>query len=162
MSVSAQYGSTLRVTETLPDALLSSTGNKVLHNGLDSEETFNATTTVPATTVSSFNKTMSSGAATIDLRALTGVNGAAIDGNGLKVQCAKFRNKTTNANNITIVGGASNGFLIFGTAGTITLPPGGEILLYLKDQSSDIDATHKTIDISGTGSQVLECLIVMG
>lgn len=162
MPVSAVYTSKVTVSEELADAYLSSSKKTIDHNGLDTSLTLNAGSSVPATKVASFEKAMSGGAGTIDFRALVGTNGGAVDGNGLKVQVIKLRNKSTNANAITIVPGASNGLNLFGAAFSITLSPGQEITAYLKDQGTDIDATHKTIDISGTSAQVLEVIVVMG
>lgn len=161
MPVSVEYVSKLTVTEYLTDALLEE-NSSVVHNGLDKEETLNAISAVPVTQNATFEKAMTSGAATIDLRALVGTNAGAVDGNGLKVNAIKLVNKSTNANAITIVGGASSGYLLFGTAGSIVLSPGDEILCRFKDSRPDIDSTHKTIDISGTGSQVLQVEVVMG
>lgn len=162
MTVAVTYASTVTVVETLGDTYLGSGAKSVTHNGLNSAETLNAGSTVPATKVASFEKAMSGGAGTIDFRALIGTNAGAVDGNGLKIQLIKLRNKSTNANAITIVPGASNGLNLFGAAFSVTLSPGQEITAYLKDQGTDIDATHKTIDISGTLAQVLEVIVVMG
>ena len=162
MSVSVNYVSSITVTETLTDQYLSSSDSTLTFNGLNTDTTLTSITSVPVTMHASGRKTMSAGAGTIDLRALPSTNAVSIDGNGLKVQAFKFRNLSTNANNITITAGASNGYLILGTAGSIILYPGCEVQCYLKDQAADIDATHKTIDIAGTVSQILEYEIVMG
>jgi len=100
------------------------------------------------------------GALSIDLRALRTVNGGSGDGNGLKVQGFYFKN--LGANVMTIVGGASNGYLIFGTSGSVKVQPGGVLVLSCNDASADVDDTHKTIDISGTGSQTFECALILG
>jgi hypothetical protein len=164
MSVSAAYASNITVTEILTNNVdYASASNKdIVYNGLNYSVTIDGGTTVPATAVAAFPQALIAGAATIDLRALVGTNGVAVDGNGLKVQMAKFRNKSTNANSITLTFGASNGYLLFGSGWQIILLPGQEFMAYLKDQAPDIDATHKTIDITGTLAQVLECILVLG
>lgn len=163
MPVSAAYESKLTVTETLADTFLNTNSKSVKYDGMNTALTLDANSSPAVVTKSAaFEKAMSSGAGTIDFRALVGTNGGAIDGNGLKVQAIKLINKANNANAITIVPGASNGLNLFGAAFSITLSPGQEITAYFKEQGTDIDATHKTIDISGTGSQVLQVIVVMG
>lgn len=162
MSVSAVVTSRLTVTETVSDTYVSASDNTLTFSGLDTNVTLNAGSDVPATTHAAWAVTMSGGAATIDLRAMTGANGAAIDGNGLKVQACKFRNKTDNANTITITEGASNGYALLGAGFTLDLTPGQWVQLFLNEDAPNVSGTDKTIDISGTGSQVLEVQFVLG
>lgn len=62
----------------------------------------------------------------------------------------------------TIVEGASNGYELLGNAWSIVLQPGQQFGAYLKDAAPDIGASAKTIDISGTGSQALDVVLVIG
>jgi len=165
MSVSVSYSSNLTVTETLTDGLIAASSNSVSFSGANTAGTFIAGTSgTPCTKRGSAAVTglvtLSTGAATIDLTALVGTGGAAVDGTGLKVQFAKFKNTAAAA--MTIVGGASNGYLLFGASGSVIVPPGGEMLLKFSDGTPDIDATHKTLDITGTGSQAMLVEFVMG
>lgn len=162
MAVAVTYASTLTVVETVADTYVASGDNTLTYNGMNSSGTYNSGTATPVTKHASFQQALTTGAATIDLRALTGPNGATVDGNGLKVQFVKFRNKSTNANSMTLTFGASNPYDLFGSTFVLTLAPGQEFLAFLKEGAPDIDATNKTIDVSGTGSQILECEIVMG
>lgn len=161
MPVSVSYAANVSVTETLTDTYLAA-NSSVLHNGLNNAVTLNSGTTPPATMVADFALTLSSGAGTIDLRALTSTNAKTIDGNGLKVQVVKLRNKSTNSNPMTLTTGATNGYELLGPSWSIVLQVGAEIQLFLNDASPDIAAADKTIDVAGTGSQVLECLFVLG
>ena len=61
-------------------------------------------------------------------------------------------NPAANANSITIVKGATNGYAGFGAAFSITLAPGESVQL---DGSSALSATNCTLDISGTLAQTL-------
>lgn len=141
--------------EELSDESLSSTAKRVTHS------TFNKTITPsPATMISCDVYALSTGAKTIDLRAIYTVGAAVGDANGLKVQGFFFENLGANA--MTIVGGASNGYLIFGTSGSVVIQPGGCMALFTNDGSADIDSTHKTIDVSGTGSQTFKCGFIFG
>lgn len=113
-----------------------------------------------------FKVTLTAGAAVIDLTALPDVAGNQ-NFSGLKVQAIKFRNLSANA--ITVGKGASNGLglLASDAAWTIPIPPAlagvpGEVVLVLPEGTPDVDSTHKTIDVTGTGTDVLNCTIVGG
>lgn len=165
MSVSVSYTSNLTVTETVSDGLVSSSANTLSFNGANTSGTFIASTSgTPCAKRGSASLaglvTLSGGAATIDLTALVGSNGAVVTGDGLKVQFAKFKNTAAAA--MVVVGGASNGYLLFGASGSLTIPPGGEMLMKFSDGTPDIDSTHKTLDITGTASQTMLIEFVMG
>ncbi len=164
MPIAATIAMSITGVETLDtavDPFVSSSDQTVTQTHAKAA-TLNAGTTPPVTKQAAFKKTMTAGAATIDLRSLVGTNGAAVDGNGLKVQAFKFKNPSTNANSITITFGASNPYLLLGTDFLITLAPGQEVMGYLHDAAPDIASGAKEIDISGTLAQVLECYFLMG
>ena len=105
--------------------------------------TFSAGTTI---TVVQTTKAMVAGAATIDFT-------AAPYSGGTKTPIRVFlMNPAANANSITIVKGATNGYAGFGAAFSITLAPGESVQL---DGSSALSATNCTLDISGTLAQTL-------
>lgn len=166
MSVSAVLTTSLTVTETpdvnVPFADASPANNRVVHDVLNESVTLNAGSTPAASQVAGFQKALSSGAATIDLTALVGTEGRAIDGTGLKVRMAKFRNPVANANPITLTFGASNAYLLLGSGWKIILAPGQSVTLYLKDGAPAIGSSTKAIDLAGTGAQALDCLLVLG
>lgn len=145
----------ITATELIADDTLSTSARTVQHTLFDE-----SITPSPATIFSGKVYSLSGGAASVDLRALRTVGGGSGDGNGLKVQGFYFKNLGANA--MTIVGGASNGYLIFGTSGSVVVQPGGALCIYHADASADIDATHKTIDVSGTGTQTFECAVILG
>ncbi len=152
---------TLTVVETIStadaaDATLSFTS-------LNESDSFTSGSSVPVTKHANFSQAMTAGAATINFRLLPGNTvDEVVDGNGLKVQFAWFRNKSTNANDITITFGGSNPYLLLGAAFLFKLKVGQAVRIALNEAAPDIDDTHKTIDITGTLSQVLECAFVMG
>lgn len=162
MAVSAVITAAITATETVADTFASASDNTVTYNGLNTSFTIDALSTVPATKQAAYEVTMADGAATIDLTALVGAAGAAVSGTGLKVQAVIFKNKATNANVISIADGASNGYQLFGNGWLIELPVGGFVLGYLKDLAPDVGGSAKTIDVSGTGSQVLQVQFVLG
>lgn len=162
MSVSVTYAATCTVAETLANNTGSAPASTrvVTHTDYNETASLTAATTPPVTTVAAFLLTLTAGAATIDLRALTGTNGASTDGNGLKVQILRFKN--LGANIMTLTPGASNGIDLLGSASSLAVPAGGHFMMYFNDASPDISSTDKTIDVAGTGSQTAEVTIVMG
>jgi hypothetical protein len=161
MAVSVTYGATCTIAETLPTNTGSAAAatRVVTHSEYNEAATLTAVTTPPVTLQASFLLTLTAGAASVDLRALTGTNGASVDGNGLKVQIVRVKN--LGANSMTIATGASNGHAgVFGAGNVIAA--GGHEMIYTNDTGDDISATDKTWDVTGTGSQTSEWTIVMG
>lgn len=164
MSVQATYASNCTVVETLANNTASAPDatRKVTHSNFNTAVTLNSGSTPPATKVAAFEVALTAGSGSIDLTALTGTNGEAVDGSGLRVQAIKIRNKSTNANAISIAKGASNGYDGFGANFKITLAVGADAMLLSQDAGSDISGTNKIFDLVGTGSQVLQVLVVLG
>ena len=164
MSISVDLQAVLTVVETLSGSRPFAVDAKarVTHDQLNIEKTLGAGTTPPATKVAAFQKALSAGAATIDLAALVGTNGAALDGTGLRVQAILLKNPATNANAITVAIGASNGYDGLGADFSITLQPDAHALIFANNSGGYIGPTKKTLDLSGTLAQVLDVIIVMG
>lgn len=101
------------------------------------------------------------GAATIDLTALVRGNLPNADWTGLKVQLMVFQNPTGNGA-ITIVQGATNPFLLFGTGGSVIVEPGGFYMAFSPEVHPDISASVRDIDISGTASEILNVILLAG
>lgn len=162
MPVSVAYAATATVTETLGNNTGSApAGSRVVtHTEYNETATLNGASTPPATQVAEFLLTLSTGAATIDLRALEGTNDAVVDGNGLKVQIVRIKN--LGANPMIFKGGAATPHNMFGTTDGQTVFPGAHIMIFSNDGGDDIDATHKHWDVTGTGAQTAEITIVMG
>ena len=161
MAVSVVYALNETIVETLPGNTGSApdASRKVTHTNYDVNGTLASGTTPPATLCALFPLVLSSGAATIDLRALVGTNAAVIDGNGLRPQIVRFKN--LGANVMTVATGASNGHNFF-TSGGAKVFPGSAMEIVSNDGGEDIDATHKTWDVTGTGSQTMEVTVVLG
>ena len=163
MTVNINYQSKITAVETL-EANVDSLGTdkQVTHNQFDTTKALTSGTTPPVTKIAASVQALTAGAATIDLTNLLGVNGAVVDGTGLKVQILKIKNKAESANPISIAPGASNGYDIFGADFKVTLQPGQEATLYGNDATPDIAAEDKTLDLAGTGAQECEIIVVMG
>ena len=163
MTVAASYTANLTVTESLPNQpLVNLSSDSVQYSGLNTSLSLSGTSTPPASVVGILAQALTSGAATIDLTNVPGTNGVAVSGNGLKIRAVKFANPASNANPITIKFGAANPYLLFGASWSIILQPGQEFLAYLKDAAPAIGSGSKNIDLAGTGTQVLNVLILMG
>lgn len=155
ISVTEQLGSTA-------DPFVSASAKSTTTNGLSQSESLNASSTPPAALQGFDELALTAGAGTIDFRALPGLAGSIGDGNGMKVQAILLFNPATNANNMVISVGASNGYDLLGASMNITLKPGQWILAFLDDGAPDVSAGDRTIDIAGTGSQVLKYHVVLG
>lgn len=161
-TISLLYASTLTVTNTLTGDYIASGDNTFSVNGMNETGTLTASTGVPVTKQSSGQITMSGGAGELNLAALLGATAdETVVGTGLKVQAIKFRNKSTNANTITVAEGASNGYALLG-AFTMTLQPGQSVTILGNDATPDVASGDRIIDITGTGSQILEYQVVLG
>jgi hypothetical protein len=158
MAATLNYTSAFSVDETL-SSTPGSAAPTVKHAAFDKTATLYGTTTPPVTKVAFFEVTLSGGAATVNLAALSGTNGTTVDGTGLKVQAIRVEN--TGANSLTIAPGASNGIDLFGT-GSLVIPAGGHVVLYSSDGTPDIASGDRTLDLTGTGSQVSRWSVVMG
>lgn len=164
-TVQASFVSTLQVTETLDQTLnpAAPDGSRVLtYSNWNTSKLLSGATTPPVTATVNFQQALSTGAATIDLTAVPGANGVSQSLTGLKPRFIKLQNPATNANNITVAKGASNGYTPSGSAFSVTIVPGGELLMDLGANGLAIGSGAKTLDLTGTGSQALNVQIVAG
>lgn len=118
------------------------------------------TTAVPVTQQWQDTISLTAGAATVNLAALTYGNLAAKDFTGLKVQGIKIRNRSTNSAYLNIAAGATNGYNIFGanagTPGSVNLPVGMTIMLFADTTEGldDIAAADRTIDFASSDTDL--------
>ncbi len=154
----------LTVTETLSTNVPAASAPDIIHSAFNIARTNQtSSSTPPVTKIAAFEQALAAGAATIDLTSLTGTNGAAVTGEGLRVQYMLLVPKSTNTGVITISKGAANGYDGFGADFSIELPAGaGGALLINDDNGSDIAAGNKTLDLAGTLVESLQVVIVMG
>lgn len=165
-SCQVAYNSSVTVSEYIPETgtglATSQASRTVTHNAFDTVTTLTTGGSPDVTTVVSFNKAMSGGAATIDLTSLTGTNGATISASGLKLRILKAIAKSTNANVVTISDGASNGYTWCGSSWSLALKPGAQVLLYDSGQGDAVSGSVKTIDLAGTLAQSVDFIMVFG
>lgn len=163
MSLRAIFVSKVTLVPTYEGVYVSGSDNTITVNGLDESETYTGSTDVPVSKHAEGSKALSSGTATLDLAALPGQTAdETVNATGLKAQLVKLRNKATNANDITVSKGASNGHTLLGSSWEITLKPGQSVTLKGDEAGPDVASNNKTLDLTGTGSQELEYLFVFG
>src|SRR5215475_5914347 len=126
MAVNVSYTAGIAATETLDGGtgatdVQSGQGN-VVHNQWNQNIALTSVTTPATTKYASVAQALTAGAATVDLTALTGTNGAAVNANGLKLVAVRFQNPGSNP--ITVAKGASNGYTGLGASLSITIPAG--------------------------------------
>ncbi len=161
MSVTVNWALTVNTNETLETNVDASGSPVVPLTAFSTDGDFSASTTPPATLVSYETIPLVAGAVTIDLTALTGTNGIAVDGTNLKVQLFHIKNKTGNSP-MTFVEGAATGYLLKGSGWKEILAAGQETLFQGNDAAPDITALLKHIDVTGTGTEEFELSVVMG
>lgn len=161
MSVTATIGKLLTATETMTlTGPLNVANDPVTHiHVLDQytnlERTLNASSTPAVSMVHSARHALAAGAETLDLAALDGptVNGTAtaLDMTGLRVQVLYIRACDDNTAAIEFDSGAANPYDFFGDAsGHIALLANAWVLRGDNESLENVDATHKTIDVSST------------
>lgn len=161
-NVTLNYKSHLSVIEELDLDSASAANSRIKHERWNTSKAFNAGSDPAAQLVAAFEQALTAGAATIDLTGLAGTNGATVDGTGKKVIAAKFSNPVANSSPITIGEGAANGYELAGDGWSVTLGPGDEVTLLRHGHAPAIGATAKDIDLSGTGTETLNVILVLG
>lgn len=166
MAVSVSYDFILSVLETLatsPAKLASGTNIPVHHKLTGTGATLTASTTVPVTKVHSADHALTAGAETLDLTALGHLLSSTEDFTGLKVQFILIVATAGNAAALKFEPGAATAYNIFGSAtGEISVPPGGIEMFFGNDALPDVAAGAKHIDVSGTGTDSYDIIIVAG
>lgn len=159
-TVSGNFYGGLIMKETLTSAEqpFIDSSDPSLQSGVNASAAFSGST---ITVTASLQKALSGGAVTLDLTSLTSVRGASVSFNGLKVKRALLRNPVANANAITAKFGAATPASTFGASWVLVLQPGDVYAVSLAN-SETVDATHKNIDLTGTGSQALDFLAGAG
>lgn len=162
MAAKLTYRFQATVVETLTSQVDGVTSPDVTHDKFNEVDSLDGTTTVPVTTVFSDTVALVGGVKTLDLTSLTGVGGS-IDATGLKLQLAYFRNPSTNTVALTVDVGAANGYELFGGAtGKIIIPIGGRNMFFGADNLDDVAAADAEIDITGTGTESFDVVLVLG
>jgi hypothetical protein len=150
--VNLAYADSLNTQESVTNAADSDVKSTINHKGYDYSDTFTPSTTVAVNTISSQPYALVSAALTVDLTALVGTNGVTISLSGKKIVAIRIVNTGTHV--LTVAKGASNGYDGFDGASAYSekIPVGGRLLKFLSTNGGTVDATHKTLDFAGTGT----------
>lgn len=151
----------MTMTETLTSSVTGVSQPRVVHDAFNQSVTLNSTTTPDAEYVSSGTQALTAGAYTLDLTALPGVGGGTQTFTGKKLRAYLFGNVSTNSGTFTFTVGGSNPHTI-GTNWKETLLPGQYVLKYMYTAGETIDATHKNLAVTGTGTESFVFQLVAG
>lgn len=158
MSIRATVVGQISVLETLASGIDGVADPTLVYNGFNFSHSVNATTTITGTKVAADTSALSGGAATLDFTSLPTVNTTQTF-NGLKLRGYLFSTPTTNAGNITIAEGASNGYPL---GDSIVLKPGQKVVKWLDDEGATVSGTDKTLDLAGTGTDAFSYILIAG
>lgn len=166
-AVTAHYDLLLEVEETVAQSLDLASDEKITHETSQTTRgTLNASSTPAVTKCFSDSINLAAGAATLDLTSLTGPAAVTVTFDGLKVQLVKFACPSTNTGPILVQKGDSNAYNLLGkdnaSSETLEILPGGCMALFHDDESEDVDATHKNVKFTGTGTETIEVILVAG
>jgi hypothetical protein len=162
MAVELLYHVKTTVKETLAAGVdaAAPAGRVIVHDQFDTGIILNAGTTPAATKVAAWTRTIANVNEVIDLTALTGAGGAALDATGLRVRAFFLRN--TGANTVTLSGVVTNGYLLLGSAWLLAVVPGGILSYYASATAPLVGATSRYIVSLGTVGQTYDCMVVFG
>ena len=135
--------------------------NFVTHR-IKEEKLLTSATTPDGELVYSVTQALSGGSATIDLKSISNTEGTTIVTEGKKIRAFVAQATSDNANALTLADGASNGYQMLGDGWTIALEASDVFAVYLGDNAPAIGDSAKTIDLSGTGSQSVDIVIIFG
>lgn len=161
MSIRATIVGQITCLETLTTGVDAASSPTITHSAFNFSHSVEATTTITGTKISADTQALTAGAYTLDLTACALTGGTTQTLTGLKIRGYMFRAPTTNTGLITITEGASNGYTI-GTNWKETLAPGQRVVKWLDDEAPAIGASDKTLDVTGTGTETFDYLIIVG
>ena len=138
--------------------------------GSDISVTLDSTTTPKIEVPPVVRKVTISGTTTIDFTAAQGVALPAaatrtIDQTGKKLVAFRLSCPTTNAGVVNVAPGASNPYPFLGTANDIDVRPGQTVIGIVNGVASGygaVSGTVKTLDITGTSNDVINCEFYFG
>lgn len=150
---------TVSETVTSPDAAAANA--TVKHDQFNVSKTANSSAPYSVTLTASQEIALVAGAKTIDLTALIGTNLGAVSLDTKKPIWLLIKNKSTNVGGpMTFAKGASNGYTGLGASFSIQIPIGGSILIDLNTGTTTVSSTVKNIDVSGSGTDVIQLCVL--
>ncbi len=160
MSVKVSAVFELSTVETPTTGVPAAASPSITHNQFKNTIALTATSTPAASDCSYTEPALVANVKTIDLTAIPGTYGRTVDGTGKKVRALEFVNPGSNP--VVITQGASDPYLLFGTAGSLTVPAKGHIQMYYGDGAPTINSGAKTILLTGSGTDQFKLGLVFG
>lgn len=163
MPVTVNYELKLHAFDTA-DAGIDSDDPQIVWHDLEADikATLNAAGSVPVSKAWADKRTLSAGADTIDLTALSGPFASSIDLTGLKVQVIRITADAGNAAPITVKFGSANSapYNLFGSAGQVEVPAGGAVMLFGNEKLPDVAAGAKDLDVSSSDATAVYRIVL--
>lgn len=156
------YGFSVREDVSTDDApFADETQSTITHTGLNLSETNNADSEAgqEVTAFAQGQVVMAAGAATLNLAAAPGTF-ANVNLTGKYPRRMILRAPEDNADEITVAVGAANGCDCFGDDFSVTLRPGGRVMLDARGTA--VAADNRTFDVSGTGTDAVDVMVTAG
>jgi len=161
-SVTAHYDLKLIAEHTVALGLDDAADPTTEHDIGDVKGTLTSSSSVAVTKAWSDTGALVAGAATIDLTALDFANLPTADWTGLKVKAIEISCPSMNSAGVGVAPGAANPYDIWGRAATdVFLLPGTAHLAFFANQLENVDATHKTIDLSSADLDATYSIIMI-
>jgi hypothetical protein len=164
MSVALEFNLQFRVTETVVDAF-TDTAADTIRKELKQLLELDSGTTPDFEDYAIFTVTMTAGAATVNLAALPHLQGGATitkDATNKKVRALYCKTASANTGNVTVAKGASNGYAPLGSTLSWIIAPDGSVGMYFKAAAADVASGARTLDISGTGAEIVYMAVAWG
>lgn len=147
-----------QVTEN-PGSAPSGVGVSSFFGELDQLQRLTSTSTPPVSLFGVYKTTLSGGYS-IDFSSLQGSSGTLNATTGSKKLVAIIiANPSASSGDVNVATGASNGYTI---PQPLKVKPGGFVIEYFAGALTGSDATHKTLDVSGTNGDTPEIALVFG
>lgn len=144
------------------DLGLSSVNDDSINLKVELNAELRSNTTPDAELVYKKTLALTAGALTIDLTALTNTLGETIATTGKKVRAIAIVPTSTNTGALTFTEGSSNGYELGGNTWKYALTAGQYFMVYCDADTPDVAAGAKTIDVTGTGTETFDILIIFG
>jgi hypothetical protein len=164
VSVKLTYATSLTVDETLETNVPAANWQKktVRHDGWNTAESLTDVTPVHVSLHAAFVATIAGGLCVLDLTALPGTNGVAVNGTGKKVQAVKFKAPAANVGPVAFAMSAVNGFPIVNGESKFGLLPGQELVFFGNEKSEEISPTMRLVDVIGNSGDMVYVQVVLG
>jgi len=163
MSVSLKIAFALTAAEVLtsPSEMV---GNINFQHVLEDKITLTAASTNPVTKAYSDRITLTTGAAEIDLTALTDAVNGALTMTGLKVQAIGIKAAATNTAKVALAAGTTNGYLLLAASGgKVEVGAGCSLFMSFYETAPDVGSSAKTLALSSTDQDaIVDVVIIAG